>query len=60
MPNTRAVELKVEESPTGTARLEIVTEDGSGERFVIQVDGPRAEVRAEADFLAEQYELVPA
>ncbi len=57
MPAARAIELHLGDVHAGHARLEVVSEDPAGERFVIQVDGPEHEVRAEADFLAAQYGL---
>jgi len=60
MPTARAIELHMGNASDGYARLEIVAEDSSGERFVIEVEGPESEVRAEAAFLAGQYELLSA
>jgi hypothetical protein len=60
MPTARAIELHMGTAGDGHARLEIVSEDRSGERFVIEVEGPEPEVRAEAAFLAGQYDLLSA
>ena len=60
MPTARAIELHMENGDDGQARLEIVSEDRSGERFVIEVAGPEPEVRAEAAFLAGQFDLLSA
>lgn len=60
MPTARAIELNVGSASDGHARLEIVSEDHSGERFVIELIGPEPEVRAEAEFLANQYHLACA
>ena len=60
MPTARAIELHMGDAPAGYARLEIVSEDLTGERFVIEVEGPESEVRAEAEFLATQFHLVTA
>jgi hypothetical protein len=57
MPSARAIELHIGNAHAGHARLEIVSEDRSGDRFVIEVEGPAQEVRAEAEFLAAQYHL---
>lgn len=59
MTNVRALEVRVDPVERGRARLEIDTEDGSGHRFTIEVEGPEPVVRAEAAFLAEQYHLLP-
>lgn len=53
----RPVEMHIEPASRGRARLEIVTEDDRGERFVVDLVGPADEIRAEADFLAEQYHV---
>ena len=60
MPTARAIELNVGSAGGGHARLEIVSEDVSGERFVIELVGPEPEVLAEAEFLATQYHLASA
>lgn len=60
MPSARAIELHLEVTTPGATRLEIISEDSSGERFVIDLVGPEADVRAEAEFLAEQYHLAVA
>lgn len=60
MPTARAIELHMGTAEAGKARLEIISEDRSGERFVIEVEGPESEVRAEAAFLAGQYDLLSA
>jgi len=57
MTCARAVELHYEDAAEGRARLEIVNEDESGERFVIDLVGPAEEIRDTASFLAEQYHL---
>jgi hypothetical protein len=59
MTNVRALEVRVDPSGSGRARLEIDTEDRRGGRFTIEVEGPEPEVRAEAAFLAGQYHLLP-
>ena len=55
--SARAVEMHLGTVEQGTARLEIVSVDDHGERFVIDLVGPEADVRAEAAFLADQYHL---
>lgn len=60
MGTSEAVEIRVEDTVTGRARLELVTETRSGERFTIEIEGPTAEVRDEARYLAEQYRLAVA
>jgi hypothetical protein len=55
--SARAVEMHLGTVEQGTARLEIVSVDDRGERFVIDLVGPEADVRAEAAFLADQYHL---
>jgi hypothetical protein len=52
--------MHVENGADGQARLEILSEDRSGERLVIEVAGPEPEVRAEAAFLAGQFDLLSA
>lgn len=58
MTHVRALELRVGQPEPGRARLEIATEDGHGHRFTVEVEGPEPAVRAEAAFLAEQYDLL--
>ncbi|HMX67171.1 MAG TPA: hypothetical protein PKX25_16470, partial [Microthrixaceae bacterium] len=53
----RAIELHMDITTEGSARLEIVEVDDVGQEFVVDLVGPEAEVRAEAAFLAEQYHL---
>ena len=53
----RAIELHMDITTEGSARLEIVEVDDVGQEFVVDLVGPEAEVRAEAAFLAEQYNL---
>lgn len=60
MANAVAVELHMGTADAGTARLEIVSEDDRGDRFVTDLVGPEADIRAEATFLAEQYHLAVA
>ncbi|MBS1836550.1 MAG: hypothetical protein JST64_02510 [Actinobacteria bacterium] len=60
MPNSHAVELHMGTGESGSARLEIVSVDEHGDRFVIDITGPEADVRAEAEFLSEQYHLALA
>lgn len=55
--SARAVEMHIDPVEDGRARLEIVSVDDHGERFVIDLVGPEADVRAEAAFLADQYHL---
>ncbi len=55
--SARAVEMHIGTTEPGTARLEIVSIDDHGDRFVIDLVGPEADVRAEAAFLADQYHL---
>jgi hypothetical protein len=57
MAVNEAVELSMEERGRGRARLAVVTESRTGERFVIEIEGPEDEVRAEARYLSEQYHL---
>ena len=52
--STRAVEMHLGTVEQGTARLEIVSVDDHGERFIIDLVGPEGDVRAEAAFLADQ------
>ena len=52
-----AIELHMDTTTDGSARLEIVEVDDIGQEFVVDLVGPEAEVRAEAAFLAEQYHL---
>ena len=49
--------MHIDSIESGSARLEIVSVDDHGDRFVIDLVGPEADVRAEAAFLADQYEL---
>lgn len=60
MGTSEAVEIHVETTAAGRARLELVTETRSGERFTIEIEGPSDEVRDEARYLAEQYRLAVA
>lgn len=61
MSCARAVELHIEVTgQAGTAHLEIILVDDHGDRFVTDIVGPEADVRAEAAFLAEQYHLAVA
>lgn len=60
MPNARAVELHLDTTTRGAAHLEIISVDRHGDRFVIDLAGPEADVRAEAEFLAGQYHLAVA
>ena len=53
----RAIELHMDITTEGSARLEIVEVDDVGQEFVVDLVGPEAEVRALAPFLAEQYHL---
>ncbi len=53
----RAIELHMDITTEGSARPEIVEVDDVGQRLVVDLVGPEAEVRAEAAFLAEQYHL---
>ena len=53
----RAIELHMDTTTDGSARLEIVEVDDVGQEFVVDLVGPEAEVRAAAAFLAEQYHL---
>ncbi len=55
--SARAVEMHIDTIESGSARLEIVSVDDHGDRFVIDLVGPEADVRAEAAFLADQFQL---
>lgn len=57
MPSARAVELHLDATARGAARLEIVSVDDHGDRFVTDLTGPEADIRAEAEFLAKQFHL---
>jgi hypothetical protein len=60
MGTSEAVEMVIEESGPGRARLEVVTRTSTGEQFTIEIEGPADEVRDEAAYLAEQYRVLVA